>query len=666
MTEKQNLTRKLIAEHLVSGEMVPGEEIGIRIDQTLTQDATGTLAYLMFEAMGLPRIKTSLSVSYVDHQLLQVDTRNADDHTYLQDVAFKYGIHFSKPGNGICHQVHLERFSKPGDALLGSDSHTPTCGGVGMLALGAGGQDVATAMAGLPFFLRMPRVMGVELRGKLQPFVASKDVILEMLRRLSVKGGVGRVFEYYGPGAASLEVTDRATITNMGAEAGATTSIFASDEKTRRYLRGQGREQDFRLVGPDRGAAYDDHIVIDLDQLGPLVAKPHMPDNVVPIDELVGMPVDQVAIGSCTNSSYQDLMVMAKILKGKMVHPKVNAVCSPGSRQVYNMIAQNGALADLISAGVRILESGCGPCPGLGAVPQTGAISLRAFNRNFEGRCGAPGINVFLASPVTCAAAAIAGQVIDPRDITDAPYRIRLPREYLIDDRMIIPPAEDGSDVEIRRGPNIKPIPTRAPMASTVEGRVLTRVGDNISTDGILPAHANILALRSNVPAISDYVFKLVDTNFVPRAKALGGGFIVAGQNYGQGSSREHAALGPSYLGVKAVIAKGFARIHRANLTNFGVLPLTLVDEGDYDLLDPDDELEIGDARGLVGSGEVEIPVQNLTKGRTIITRVEASDRQRVLLLVGGLLNSVKGEAGSEDGNSSRSKVHVPLSASAT
>jgi len=645
MAEKQNLTRKLIAAHLLTGEMVPGEEIGIKIDQTLTQDATGTLAYLMFEAMGLPRVKTDLSVSYVDHQLLQVDTRNADDHTYLQDVAYKHGIHYSKPGNGICHQVHLERFSVPGQSLLGSDSHTPTCGGVGMLALGAGGQDVATAMAGLPFYLRMPRVMGVELRGKLQPFVASKDVILEMLRRLSVKGGVGRVFEYYGPGAASLEVTDRATITNMGAEAGATTSIFASDEKTRRYFRAQGREEQFRLVGPDRGAEYDDHIVLDLDQLGPLVAKPHMPDNVVPIGDLVGTPVDQVAIGSCTNSSYQDLMVMAKILKGKMVHPKVNAVCSPGSRQVYNMIAQNGALADLISSGVRILESGCGPCPGLGAVPQTGAISLRAFNRNFEGRCGAPGINVFLASPVTCAAAAIAGKVVDPRESTDVPYQIRLPRAYLIDDRMILEPAEDGSDVEIRRGPNIKPIPVRAPMAQTIQGRIVTRVGDNISTDGILPAHANILALRSNVPAISDYTFKLVDPGFVERAKAMGGGFIVAGQNYGQGSSREHAALAPSYLGIKAVIAKGFARIHRANLTNFGVLPLTLVDEADYDLLDPDDELEIGDARGLVSSGEMEIPVQNLTKGRTIITRVEASDRQRTMLLVGGLLNSVKADA---------------------
>src|SRR5215210_4841514 len=453
--EKQNLTRKLIAAHLVSGEMVPGEEIGIKIDQTLTQDATGTLAYLMFEAMGLPRIKTRLSVSYVDHQLLQVDTRNADDHTYLQDVAYKHGIHYSKPGNGICHQVHLERFSSPGMTLLGSDSHTPTCGGVGMLAFGAGGQDVAIAMAGLPFYLRMPKVMGIELRGKLRPWVASKDIILEVLRRLTVKGGVGWIFEYYGPGATSLEVTDRATISNMGAEAGATTSIFASDEKTRRYLRGQGREADFRLVGPDKGAEYDDHIVVDLDRLGPLVAKPHMPDNVVPVDEIVGLPVDQVAIGSCTNSSYQDLMVMAKILKGKMVHPKVNAVCSPGSRQVYNMIAANGALADLIASGVRILESSCGPCPGLGAVPQTGAVSLRAFNRNFEGRCGAPGINVYLASPVTCAAAAIAGEIVDPRTLERKPIRIRLPRAYKVDDRMIVPPAERPENVEIRRGPNI-------------------------------------------------------------------------------------------------------------------------------------------------------------------------------------------------------------------
>ncbi|MCC6179179.1 MAG: aconitate hydratase [Chloroflexi bacterium] len=651
-----NLTRKLIAAHLVAGEMVPGEEIGIKIDQTLTQDATGTLAYLMFEAMGLPRVKTELSVSYVDHQLLQVDTRNADDHTYLQDVAYKHGIHYSKPGNGICHQIHLERFSRPGDALLGSDSHTPTCGGVGMLALGAGGQDVACAMAGLPFYLRMPKVLGIELRGKLQPWVASKDVILEVLRRLSVKGGVGHIFEYYGPGAASLEVTDRATISNMGAEAGATTSIFASDEKTRRYFAAQGREDRFRLVGPDPGADYDEHLVIDLDQLGPLVAKPHMPDNVVPIEELLGMPVDQVAIGSCTNSSYQDLMVMARILKGRIVHPKVNAVCSPGSRQVYNMIAQNGALADLIAAGVRMLESSCGPCPGLGAVPQTGAISLRAFNRNFEGRCGAPGINVYLASPVTCAAAAVAGKVIDPRTLTDIPHKIRLPKQYLIDDRMIIPPADDGADAEIRRGPNIKPIPTRAPMDETIHGTVLTRVGDNISTDGILPAHANILALRSNVPAISDHVFKFVDPTFVGKAKERGGGIIVAGQNYGQGSSREHAALAPSYLGVKAVIAKGFARIHRANLTNFGVLPLSLVDETDYDLLDPDDRLAIPDVRAHLASGESEVPVDNLTKGRTILTRVDASDRQRHLLLVGGLLNSVRAaglDGASDPGNGS-------------
>jgi aconitate hydratase len=646
MSGPQNLTRKLIAEHLVAGEMIPGEEIGLRIDQTLTQDATGTLAYLMFESMGLPRVRTKLSVSYVDHQLLQVDTRNADDHTYLQDVAYKHGIHYSKPGNGICHQVHLERFSAPGQTLLGSDSHTPTCGGVGMLAFGAGGQDVAVAMAGMPFYLRMPKVMGIELRGKLRPWVASKDVILEVLRRLTVKGGVGWVFEYYGPGAASLEVTDRATISNMGAEVGATTSIFASDEKTRRYFRAQGREHDFRLVGPDPGAAYDGHMVIDLDQLEPLIAKPHSPDNVVPVREIAGLPVDQVAVGSCTNSSFQDLMTIATMVRGKLVHDRVNLVCSPGSRQVYNMIAENGALGDLIAAGARMLESACGPCPGLGAVPQTGAISVRSFNRNFEGRCGAPGINVYLASPVTCAAAAIAGELVDPRTLSDEGIKIRLPRAYKIDDRMILPPAEDGSRVEIRRGPNIKPIPTRGPLPETVRGVVLTKVGDNISTDGILPAHADILAYRSNLPAISNFVFKLVDPEFVPRAKQHGGGFIVAGQNYGQGSSREHAALAPSYLGVKAVLAKGFARIHRANLTNFGVLPLQFVDESDYDRIDRDDELEIGDVRGLIASGESEIPVQNVTKGRTIVTRVELSDRLRTLLLVGGLLNAVRGEAG--------------------
>jgi len=632
----------------MSGQMIAGEEIGLQIDQTLTQDATGTLAYLMFEAMGLPRVRTKLSVSYVDHQLLQVDTRNADDHTYLQDVAHKYGIHYSKPGNGICHQVHLERFSTPGMTLLGSDSHTPTCGGVGMLAFGAGGQDVAICMAGLPFFLRMPKVLGIELRGKLRPWVASKDVILEVLRRLTVKGGVGWVFEYYGSGAASLEVTDRATISNMGAEVGATTSIFASDEKVRRYFRAQGREEQFQTVGPDRGAEYDGHMVIDLDQLEPLVAKPHMPDNVVPVREVAGLPVDQVAVGSCTNSSFQDLMTIATMVKGQLVHPNVNLVCSPGSRQVYNMIAENGALGDLIAAGARMLESACGPCPGLGAVPQTGAVSIRSFNRNFDGRCGAPGINVYLASPVTCAAAALAGVIVDPRTLSERSIKIRLPRAYKIDDRMILAPAEDGTAVEIRRGPNIKPIPTRDALAPSLRGMVLTKVGDNISTDGILPAHADILAYRSNLPAISNFVFKLVDPTFVEHAKEHGGGFIVAGQNYGQGSSREHAALAPSYLGVKAVLAKGFARIHRANLTNFGVVPLQFADEAEYDAIDRDDELEIADVQRLIASGESEIPVENLTKGRTIVTRVELSDRQRNLLLVGGLLNSVRGHDGAD------------------
>jgi aconitate hydratase len=642
MRAPENLTRKIIASHLVGGEMTPGEEIALKIDQTLTQDATGTLSYLMFEAMGLPRVRTELSVSYVDHQLLQVDTRNADDHAYLQDVAFKHGIHYSRPGNGICHQVHLERFSKPSRTLLGSDSHTPTCGGVGMLAIGAGGQDVAFAMAGLPLHLRMPRVLKIELRGKLRPWVASKDIILEVLRRRTVKGGVGWVYEYVGPGADSLEVTDRATISNMGAEGGATTSIFATDEKTRRYFRAQAREQDFVDARPDPGAEYDDVMVIDLDELEPLIARPHSPDNVVAVRDVAGIPVDQVAVGSCTNSSFQDLMTIATMVRDKMVHPRVSLVCTPGSRQVYEMIAANGALKDLISAGARILESACGPCPGLGAVPLTGAVSVRSFNRNFEGRCGAPGVNVYLSSPVVAAACALAGEIVDPRSLGNDPIRVRLPRAYKIDDRMILPPAEEPDGIEIRRGPNIKPIPTRPPMPPSLSGTALIKVGDNISTDHILPAHAHILALRSNVPAISDYVFAYVDPKFVGRAKERGGGFIVAGQNYGQGSSREHAALGPSYLGIQAVLAKSFARIHRANLTNFGVLPLQFVDEADYDRIDQDDVLVVQSARELVGGDASELEVMDETKGFTFPVRTELSERARAVLLAGGLLNHVR------------------------
>jgi len=637
-----NLTRKLLASHLVSGAMVAGEEIGLRIDQTLTQDATGTLTHLMFEAMGLPRVKTRLSVSYVDHQLLQIDTRNADDHTYLQDVAARYGIYFSRPGNGICHQVHLERFSAPGQTLLGSDSHTPTCGGVGMLAIGAGGQDVAGAMAGLPFYLPMPKVLAIELRGRLRPWVASKDVILEVLRRLTVKGGVGRTFEYTGAGALSLEVTDRATIANMGAEAGATTSIFATDEKACRYFKAQQRAEQFKLVGPDADAEYDERMVIDLDSLEPLIARPHSPDNVVPVRELAGLPVDQVAVGSCTNSSFQDLMTIADTLRGRTVHPRVSLVCSPGSRQVYEMIAANGALADLIAAGARMLESACGPCPGLGAVPQSGAVSLRSFNRNFEGRCGAPGVDVYLSSPVVCAAAAIAGEIVDPRTLDRSPVRVRLPRAYQVDDRMIIPPPERPEQVEIRRGPNIKPIPKRGPLEDSLKGRVLLKIGDNVSTDHILPAHADVLALRSNVPAISEHVFKFVDPGFVGRAKAQGGGFVVAGENYGQGSSREHAALSPSYLGVQAVIARGFARIHRANLINYGVLALALGDERAYELLDQGDELEILGVRSLIKGGASEIEVRNVTKGRAFKTSIEVGEREREVLLAGGLLNAVR------------------------
>jgi aconitate hydratase len=637
----ENLTRKIIRAHLVSGKLEPGEEIAIKIDQTLTQDATGTLAYLAFEAIGIPRVRTELSVSYVDHQLLQTDTRNADDHVYLQDVAARHGVFFSRPGNGICHQVHLERFSAPGKTLLGSDSHTPTCGGAGMLALGAGGLDVACAMAGAPYYFKMPRVVAVELRGRLGPWVSAKDVILELLRRLTVKGGLGKVFEYVGPGVATLTVPERATITNMGAELGATTSIFPSDAETRRYLKAQGRGDVWVELGPDPDAAYDERIVIDLDRLEPLVARPHLPDNVVPIGELLGLPVDQVAVGSCTNSSYEDLMTVARLLRGRTVHPRVGMVVSPGSRQVYETIARNGALADLIAAGARILEAACGPCPGLGAVPQTGAVSLRSFNRNFEGRCGAPGIFVYLASPAVCAAAAVAGEIVDPRAL-GAPFEIRPPRRYLVDDRGIIPPASDPSAVEVRRGPNIRPIPTREPLAERLAGEVLIKVGDNVSTDHILPAHANILAYRSNVPAIAEYVFHYVDREFVARAKAKGGGFIVAGQNYGQGSSREHAAIAPSYLGIKAVIAKSFARIHQANLVNFGIAPLLFADPADYDRVAPGDALEVPDIRAAVAAGRSELRVWNRTQGYDFPVRLELAERPRRVLLAGGLLPYVR------------------------
>lgn len=631
-----NLTHQLIASHLVSGTMTPGEEIALRIDQTLSQDATGTLSYLQFEAIGVPRVHTQLSVSYVDHNMLQGDFRNADDHVYLQDVAAKYGLYYSRPGNGICHQVHLERFAVPGTTLLGTDSHTPTCGGMGVLAIGAGGLDVAIAMAGSPYYLRMPHVVGVELHGRLQPGVTAKDIIFEILRRLTVKGGVGRVLEYYGPGVETLDVPERSTITNMGAELGATTSIFPSDERTLAYLERQHRAQDFTPLSAAADATYDEHMRLDLDTLEPLIAQPDSPDNVCPISEIQGIPVNQVAIGSCTNSSYSDLMTVAAMLKGKSAHPNVSLVVSPGSRQVLQMIARNGALADLIAAGARILESACGPCAGMGQVPSFGAVSVRSFNRNFPGRSGGLDNGVYLASPAACAAAALAGEIADPRAF--ATDDIGLPETYLIDDSGILPPAEHPEKIDIRRGPNIQPLPTRGDLEDVLPGPVLLKLGDNISTDHILPAGPQVLPLRSNVPAIAEYLFRYVDETFVERAKAQGGGFIIAAQNYGQGSSREHAALCPMYFGIKAILAKSFARIHRDNLINYAVLPLTFVRAEDYDTIDVADDLEIRDVRQRLAEGATTLIVHNHTQQTTVETSLELTPRQRQILLSGGLL----------------------------
>jgi aconitate hydratase len=641
-----NLTQKLIKSHLISGDMTPGAEIALRIDQTLTQDALGTLCYLQFEAMGVPRVRTKLSVSYVDHQLLQADFRNADDHAYLQDIAAKYGIYYSRPGNGICHQVHLERFATPGDTLLGTDSHTPTCGGMGMLAIGAGGLDVSIAMAGSPYVLRMPKVLGVELLGSLASGVTAKDIIFEILQRLTVKGGLGRILEYYGPGVASLEVPERGTIANMGAELGATTSIFPSDRRTRAYLKRQGREAAFSTQHADADATYDEQVCVDLDQVEPLIACPDSPDNVCPVRQVAGMAVDQVAVGSCTNSSYADLMAVAAILKGRKVHPRVNLVVSPGSKQVYHMIARNGALAELIAAGARILESACGPCAGMGQVPPSGGVSVRSFNRNFPGRSGGTDNRVYLASPAVCAASAIAGEITDPRDL-GTPRRFRLPTRYIVDDSGILPPAPDPAQVQIRRGPNIKPLPTRGPLEDPIAGEVLIKLGDNISTDTILPAGAQVLPLRSNIPAIAEFVFHYPDPTFVGRAKAKGGGIIVAGQNYGQGSSREHAAMCPMYLGVKAILAKSFARIHHDNLVNFGVMPLTFADEADYEAVAPGDVLEMRDIGRQVRDGASRLDIQNLSNGATIPTHLNLLPRLRQVLLAGGLLNFV-GQAAKE------------------
>jgi aconitate hydratase len=636
----QNLARKIIAEHLVAGDMVPGTEVAIRIDQALTQDATGTMTWLQFETMELPKVHTELAVSYVDHNMLQTDFRNADDHRYLQSVAAKYGAYFSRPGNGICHQVHLERFGIPGKTLLGSDSHTPTDGGLGALAIGAGGLDVAVAMGGGPFYTAMPKIVGVKLVGELGPWLAAKDIIIELQRRMTVKGGVGKIIEYYGPGVATLTVTQRATICNMGAELGATTSIFPSDERTRTYLEAQGRGEVWKPLAADPDAEYDEDIEINLSDLEPLISQPSSPDNVVKVREIEGTPVAQVCVGSCTNSSYEDLTTVAAILKGKSIHPSVSFTVTPGSKQVYSMIAQSGALADLIAAGARILESACGPCIGMGQAPPTNAVSVRSFNRNFLGRSGTADDLVYLASPETCAACALYGVITDPRKLGD-PIVVAPPTKYLVDDNMIVPPAGDPASVEIIRGPNIKPVPVAEPIPDTLKGRVLLKVGDNITTDHIMPAGAQVLPLRSNIPAIAEYVFWRVDPDFVQRAKDWGGGLVVGGVNYGQGSSREHAALAPMHLGLKAVIAKSFARIHHANLINVGILPLTFADEADFDNLEQGNEWAITQVRQAIQAGK-NLTVRNLTKDTEFETTYNLTERQIKILLAGGLLNYIK------------------------
>ncbi len=634
----QNLTRKIIQAHLVEGEMIPGKEIGIKVDQTLTQDSTGTMVYLEFNAIGIPRVKTELSVSYIDHNTLQTGFENADDHRFLQSAAKKYGIHFSRAGNGICHQVHLERFSIPGKTLLGSDSHTPTCGGMGMLAIGAGGLDVAVAMAGYPYYLRMPEVINIRLHGKPAPWVSAKDIILEVLRRLTVKGGVGKVIEYSGDGILHLDVPQRATITNMGAELGATSSIFPSDIVTRSFLNKQGREMDYIELGPDIDAEYDRVLDINLAELEPLVALPHMPDRVVRVAEKQGLAIDQVFIGSCTNSSYSDLMRVAKILKGKTVHPSVSLVIAPGSRQVMYNLAANGALADLVSAGARILECACGPCVGIGQAPPTKGISLRTSNRNFMGRSGTADAEVYLVSCETAAVSAIYGKLTDPRVLGEQ-IIIELPKRFTVDDSMIIPP-DDSSNTELIMGPNIKPLPDFEPLQDTIRGEVLLKVNDNITTDHIMPAGAKIMSLRSNIPAISQHVYEVVDPTFAKRAKESGGGIIVGGENYGQGSSREHAAIAPKHLGIKVVLVKSFARIHQQNLINFGILPLMFVDKEQYLDIEQGDILEIKNILSLIVKDE--LVVCNTRNNKLYSVKHNLSERQVNILLEGGLLRHVK------------------------
>lgn len=633
------LSQKIIKNHLVSGDMTPGSEIGLKIDQTLTQDATGTMAYLQLEAMNIPRVKTELSVAYVDHNTLQNGFENADDHRFIQSVAVKRGIRFSRPGNGICHQVHLERFGIPGKTLLGSDSHTPTGGGIGMLAMGAGGLDVAVAMGGGTYYIPMPKTVRITLTGKLSPWVAAKDIILEVLRIMSVKGGLGKIIEYAGEGVKTLSVPERATITNMGAELGATTSIFPSDEVTREFLKAQDRESDFVPLEADPDAVYDEEISIDLSKLVPLAAMPHMPDKVKTVEEIGSIKIDQVCIGSCTNSSLFDMLKVAAILKGKTVAPNVSLSIAPGSKQVLSMLAENGALADMINAGARILESACGPCIGMGQSPNSGGISLRTFNRNFEGRSGTADAGIYLVSPEVAAASAVAGVLTDPRTLGEMPV-IKMPSHFEINDNMVeLPlPCDEAEKASVIYGPNIKAVPLGHRLEDTIKTDVLLKVGDNITTDHIMPAGAKILPYRSNVPYLSQFCFGVCDKTFPERCKEAGSGIIVGGANYGQGSSREHAALVPLYLGIRAVIAVSFARMHKANLINSGIIPLVFANPEDYNAIEQGDTLELHDIRACVEHGDT-VTVKNITKNTEIVLNAEFSDRARNILLAGGLLN---------------------------
>ena len=640
----KNIVEKILSEHLVEGDLTAGTTAGIKIDRTLTQDSTGTMAYLQLEAMGIDKVKTKKSVAFIDHNMLQQGFENADDHKFIQTVANKYGIYFSRPGNGICHQVNLERFSVPGDTLLGSDSHTPTAGGVGMIAIGAGGLDVALAMAGEPYYIKVPKVVKVELKGKLSPMVASKDIILEVLRRETVKGGVGKVYEYGGEGLKYLSVPQRATITNMGAELGATTSIFPSDEKTKEFFKAQNRLDDWKELKADDDAEYDEVIEIDLGSLEPMVAAPHSPDNIRTCREEGRIKIDQVAIGSCTNSSYEDLMKVSRILKGRKVADNVSLVIAPGSRQVMEMIARNGALADIISSGARILENSCGPCIGMGQSPGTDAVSIRTFNRNFYGRSGTNSAKVYLSSPEVAAVSAIYGCLMDPRDAEfDIDFSNIGTDSFLIDDSMIISPAVDSSKVEVVRGPNIKPFPLNKKLEDKISGKIIIKTEDNITTDHIMPSNAKLLPYRSNIPYLSKFCFSTIDEGFADRAMENKGGFIVGGENYGQGSSREHAALAPLYLGIRGVIAKSFARIHKANLINSGIIPMEFENPDDYDKIEQMDTLCIDNIFDGLKNGRMKITDSD--KNIEFYVKAAFNEKEINMLMAGGKLNSIKSKA---------------------